>query len=73
MEELIVKEVEIKENLTQVINNSGLPAFILKPIIKEFYEQLVILEKQQYEEAKKIKEQKEQEQEENKENEKKGE
>lgn len=53
MEELILKEREIKENLVELINNSNLPAFILKPIIKEMWEQLNIQEKQQYENAKK--------------------
>lgn len=66
MEDLIVKERETRDNIAQVINNSNLPAFILKPMIKELYEQLVILEQRQLEEAKKVKEQKEKEQEENK-------
>ena len=70
MEELIVKERETRDNIAQVINNSNLPAFILKPMIKELYEQLVILEQRQLEEAKRVKEQKEKEQEENKKTEK---
>jgi len=52
MEELIIKERELRENIVQEINNSGLPAFILKPIFKEIYEQLNSLEIQQYNTAK---------------------
>lgn len=52
MEELIIKERELRENTVQEINNSGLPAFILKPIFKEIYEQLQSIETQQYNTAK---------------------
>lgn len=52
MEEIIIKERELRENLIQLINNSGMPAFILKPIIKEIYDQVINIENQQYEEAK---------------------
>ena len=58
MEELILKEREIKEELIKIINNSGLPAFILKSIIKEFLEQLNILSDQEYKESLKIKQEK---------------
>ena len=48
MDELILKEKETKENLVKIINESGLPAMILKPMLKEFLEQLNIVEQQQY-------------------------
>lgn len=51
MDELILKEREFKENIVQLINTSGMPAFILKPIIKELFEQLNLLEQKQYEDA----------------------
>lgn len=51
MKELILKERETKEKIVQVVNESGLPAFILKPILKEFYEQVVVLEENQYQQA----------------------
>ena len=51
MEELILKEREVREKIAEIINNSGLPAFVLKTIIKEFYEQLNVIEQQQYGEA----------------------
>ena len=56
MEQIILKEREIKENLVGIINSSGMPAFILKNIVKELYDQLNIIEQQQYEEALKNKE-----------------
>lgn len=56
MDELILKEREFKENMVDMINASGMPAFILKNIIKELYDQLNIIEQQQYEEALKNKE-----------------
>lgn len=51
MEEVIVKNMEFKQKLAGLINESGLPAFILKPTFKEIYEQLNMLEQQQYQEA----------------------
>ena len=53
MEELIIKEREFRNKIVELINTSGLPAFILKPIIKEVYDQLIILEQQQYEQTQK--------------------
>lgn len=51
MEELIVKEREFREKLAQVVNESGLSAFIIKLILKELFEQVMVLEQQQYEQA----------------------
>lgn len=51
MEEVILKKREFDEKMVQLINESGLPAFILKPTFKELYEQLNVLEQQQYQEA----------------------
>ena len=51
MEEVIVKNMEFKQKLAGLINESGLPAFILKPTFKEIFEQLNVLEQQQYQEA----------------------
>lgn len=56
MEDIILKERSFKENIVQVVNNSELPAFIVKPILKDLFEQVSLLEQQQYEQAKKIKE-----------------
>lgn len=63
MEELILKKKEFEEELVKLINSSNLPAFILKPIIKDLFEQLNVLEQQQFEQAKKIKEEKDKEEE----------
>ena len=51
MEELIIKEREFKENLVKLINDSKLPAFILKPIFKDTLEQLTMIEMQEYNKA----------------------
>lgn len=51
MDELIIKEREFKENLVKLINESGLPMFMIKPTLKEMFEQVSILEQQQYEQA----------------------
>lgn len=58
MEEVILKEREVREKVVEIINNSGLPAFMLKPIIKDLYDQLEVVEQQQYAEALKNKEKK---------------
>ena len=55
MEEIILKRKEFEEELVELINNSNLPAFVLKPIIKDLFEQLNILDQQQLEQAKKMK------------------
>ena len=51
MEELILKEREFKVKIVELINNSSLPAFIIKPTLKELFEQINLLEQQQYEKA----------------------
>lgn len=55
MEEIILMKREFEENLVKLINESNLPAFILKPIIKDLFEQLNIAEQQQLEQAQKNK------------------
>ena len=52
MEELILKERETREKLVDIINKSGLPAVMLKPILKEILEQINLLEQKEYVQAK---------------------
>ena len=52
MEELILKERETREKLVDIINKSGLPAIMLKPILKEILEQINLLEQKEYVQAK---------------------
>lgn len=54
MEELIIKERELRQKLVELINECKLPAMIVKPILKELLEQVTLLEQSQYEEAQKI-------------------
>lgn len=61
MEEIIVKKREFEEKLEELINTSGLPACIIKHIAKEIYDQCVVQEQLQYEQAKKKIEEKENE------------
>lgn len=61
MEEIIIKKREFEEELVKLINDSNLPAFILKPVIKDLFEQLNVLEQQQFEQAQKMKEEKDKE------------
>lgn len=49
MEELIINERKFREDFANLINNAKLPAIIIKPIIKDMFEQLTIQEQQQYE------------------------
>ncbi len=51
MEELIIKEKKFREEIAELINNSEIPAIMIKPILKELYEQVSILEIQQYNKA----------------------
>lgn len=48
---LVARETE--EGIVKIINNSKLPAFILRNIVEKVYEQLCKIEVEQYEEAKK--------------------
>jgi len=50
---LNLKLKEIKEQIANIINQANLPAYILKPIVKEFYSQLEILEQQELIQAEK--------------------
>lgn len=59
MEEIILMKKNFEENLVKLINESNLPAFILKPIVKELFEQLNIIEQQQLEQAQKNKKEEE--------------
>ena len=54
MEDIILKEKELRVNVRDAINKSKLPAFIVKSILKDFFEQTCFLEQQQYEKAKSI-------------------
>ena len=58
MEEIILKKREFQENLVNLINESNLPAFVLKSVVKDLLEQLNILEQRQFEQAQKIKQEK---------------
>ncbi len=40
---------ELKQKLANLINNSGLPAFVIEPILKDFLEETKISAKRQYE------------------------
>lgn len=44
---LIVEET--KENIVKTINESGLPPFLLEPILKDLYNQVSILKQQELE------------------------
>lgn len=44
----IVAKREFMEELKNLINNAGLPAFILRPIFTEFTNQIAEIEEQQY-------------------------
>lgn len=44
----IVRE-ETKEQIADVINNSGLPAFVIEPILQEFLTEVRNVAKRQYE------------------------
>lgn len=47
---LIVEET--KENIVKIINESGLPPFLVEPIIKDLYNQVSILKQQELEKSK---------------------
>lgn len=61
MDKIILKHREFKENLVNLINEAGLPAFVLKPIMTELLEQLNQLEETQYQQALEIQKQEEKE------------
>ena len=46
---LIVEET--KENIVKIINGSGLPPFLMEPILKDLYNQISILKQQKKEKS----------------------
>ena len=48
--DLIVEET--KEKLAKVINESGLPPFLLEPLIKDLYNQISFLKQKELEKSK---------------------
>lgn len=68
MEELIIKEREFRMGLVNLVNNSNLPAFIMKSTLKEILQEVTEIANQDYETAVANiqKKEKEEEEEENK-------
>lgn len=50
---LILKKKEIEEQIVKMINESGIPIFILKNSIEKIYNQLISLEQKEFDTAKK--------------------
>ena len=48
---LILKVKDLENRMVATINNAGIPAFIIKPIIEKILNQLNILEQQEYVQA----------------------
>ena len=62
MDNIILKEREFKERLVELVNESKLPAFVIKQILTDLLRQVTILEEQQYQEALKQQEEKKEKQ-----------
>lgn len=48
---IIIREREVRQDILKIINESELPAFMVRTILKDYYEQLEPIEQQQYKEA----------------------
>lgn len=48
--DLIVEET--KESIVKIVNESGLPPFLLEPVLKDLYNQISILKQQELEKSK---------------------
>lgn len=51
---LIIKLEEFESNLIDIINQSGLPAFMLKEPMRNAYDNIITLAKKELEQAKKV-------------------
>ena len=51
MEELIIKEREFRMGLVNLVNNSNLPAFIMKSTLKEILQEVTEVANRDYETA----------------------
>lgn len=49
--DLIILERQTKEKIAEIINTSNLPAFVLKSMMQDFFNQLNIIGEKQYQEA----------------------
>lgn len=47
---LIIEET--KENMVKLINESGLPPFLIEPILKDIYNQVTVLKQKELEKSK---------------------
>lgn len=54
-ENLILRKQELEEEIIKLVNNANLPAFIIRPILNDLYNQVLIQEHQQLEMAKQSK------------------
>lgn len=69
MEELIIKEREFRMELVNLVNNSNLPAFIMKSTLKEILQEVTEVANRDYETAVAQMQEKEKEEKEEQENE----
>lgn len=46
---ITIAREELKNNMADLINNSGLPFFVVSDILKDFMAQIAVLERQQLE------------------------
>lgn len=51
MNDLILKNREVKEKIIKIINSSNLPAFILRSILKDLFEELELFDNEEYSKA----------------------
>lgn len=51
MQNIIIANQKFQENIVNLVNNSGLPAFIMKQTLKDVVDLLEQLEEQQLQEA----------------------
>ena len=53
---LTIQVQEIGEKISNIINEANLPAYVLKKILEEIYQQIETIDQQQIEEYNKLKE-----------------
>lgn len=51
MDELLIREQELRKNIADLLNSCGLPAFVVESVLKDVLQEVTLIKKQQYEEA----------------------
>ena len=48
MDEILIQEQEVRKKIVDLLNDCGLPAIVVEPILKDVLQEVVLIKQQQY-------------------------